>query len=538
MKSYIPPQFTVERDDRRCNMCRICVEECSFGVHYYDEKRKTMRAREERCVGCHRCSTFCPTRALTIRTHPAEFRPNANWRPEFILDIKKQAETGGIVLTGMGCDKPYRIYWDHLVLNASQVTNPSIDPLREPMELRTYLGARPSRFELTEGNWPVGCGEMDGTHTLHGTDGVHRIGADDARETSGFDVSPDGASPAPPPVRVEVPILLAAMSFGAVSFQVHRALMQAAQEVGTLCNTGEGGWPAELRGFGRHVIVQCASGRFGVDADYLNEAAIVEIKIGQGAKPGIGGHLPGEKVTEAVAKTRMIPPGTDALSPAPQHDIYSIEDLATLIYALKEATNYEKPVAVKIAAVHNAAAIASGIVRAGADIVVLDGFRGGTGAAPKIIRDNVGIPIELALASADARLRAEGIRHKASIIASGGFRNSADVLKAIALGADAVYIGTASLIAMGCTLCQQCYTGKCAWGIAASDPKLAERLDPEVAARRVVNLINGWSLEMKEMLGGMGINAIESLRGNRLHLRGIGLEDWELEVLGVRGAGT
>ncbi|MGE5585545.1 MAG: glutamate synthase-related protein [Bacillota bacterium] len=538
MKSYIPPQFTVERNDRRCNMCRICIEECSFGAHYYDEKRKTMGTREERCVGCHRCSTFCPTKALTIRTHPAEFRPNANWRPELILDIKKQAETGGIVLTGMGCDKPYRVYWDHLVLNASQVTNPSIDPLREPMELRTYLGARPSRLELTGGSWPVGFGEMGGTHTLHGTDGVHRIGADDAHETTGFDVSPGGASPAPPPVRVEVPVLLAAMSFGAVSIQVHRALMRAAQEVGTLCNTGEGGWPAELRGFGRHVIAQCASGRFGVDADYLNEAAIVEIKIGQGAKPGIGGHLPGEKVTEAVAKTRMIPPGTDALSPAPQHDIYSIEDLSMLIYALKEATNYEKPVAVKIAAVHNAAAIASGIVRAGADIVVLDGFRGGTGAAPKIIRDNVGIPIELALASVDARLRAEGIRHRASIIASGGFRNSADVLKAIALGADAVYIGTAALIAMGCTLCQQCYTGKCAWGIAASDPKLAERLDPEVAARRVVNLINGWSLEMKEMLGGMGINAIESLRGNRLHLRGIGLEDWELEVLGVRGAGT
>ncbi|MDI7246506.1 MAG: glutamate synthase-related protein [Bacillota bacterium] len=501
MKSYLLPQFTVERDASRCSVCRACIKECSFGVHYYDEKRRTMGTHEERCVGCHRCSTFCPTRALTIRTHPAKFRPNANWRPECILDIRKQAETGGIVLAGMGCDKPYRIYWDHLLLNASQVTNPSIDPLREPMELRTHLGARPDRLAVAD-----------------------EPGAPDA--------------PLTPQVSVEVPILLAAMSFGAISAQAQRALMQAAQEAGTLCNTGEGGWPAELRGFGRHVIVQCASGRFGVDADYLNEAAIVEIKIGQGAKPGIGGHLPGEKVTEAVARTRMIPPGTDALSPAPQHDIYSIEDLSMLIYALKEATNYEKPVAVKIAAVHNAAAIASGIVRAGADIVVLDGFRGGTGAAPKIIRDNVGIPIELALASVDARLRVEGIRHRASIIASGGFRNSADVLKAIALGADAVYVGTAALIAMGCTLCQQCYTGKCAWGIAASDPKLAERLDPNVAARRVVNLINGWSLEIKEMLGGMGINAIESLRGNRLHLRGIGLEDWELEVLGVRGAGT
>lgn len=499
MKSYLPAQFIVERDDYRCIRCQVCVRQCSFGVHCYDEEDDAVRVREELCVGCQRCATFCPTRALTVRTHPFEFRPNANWRSEFLLDIKKQAETGGIILAGMGNDKPYRVYWDHLVLNASQVTNPSIDPLREPMELRTFLGAKPDRIAL-EG---------------------------DALAT---ELSPQA--------KVEVPVILSAMSYGAISYQAQGALMRAAEEVGTLCNTGEGGWPAEFRRFARNVIVQCASGRFGVDADYLNEAAVVEIKIGQGAKPGIGGHLPGEKVTPSVAQTRMIPAGTDALSPAPQHDIYSIEDLSMLIYALKEATNYEKPISVKIAAVHNSAAIASGMVRAGADIIALDGFRGGTGAAPKIIRDHVGIPIELALASVDARLRAEGIRHKASILVAGGFRNSADVLKAIALGADAVYIGTAALVAMGCTLCQQCYTGKCAWGIATNDPYLAKRLNPDIAARRVANLLNGWSLEMKEMLGGMGINAIESLRGNRLHLRGVGLEAWELEVLGVRGAGT
>jgi glutamate synthase domain-containing protein 2 len=233
----------------------------------------------------------------------------------------------------------------------------------------------------------------------------------------------------------------------------------------------------------------------------------------------------------------MIPEGTDALSPAPQHDIYSIEDLSMLIYALKEATHYEKPISVKIAAVHNAAAIASGMVRAGADIIALDGIRGGTGAAPKIIRDNVGIPIELALASVDRRLRAEGIRNQASILVAGGFRNSGDIIKAIALGADAVYIGTAALVAMGCTICQKCYTGICNWGICTQDPYLSKRLNPEIATRRLVNMLKGWSLEIKEMLGGMGINAVESLRGNREHLRGIGLEQWELDVLGIRGAG-
>ena len=229
--------------------------------------------------------------------------------------------------------------------------------------------------------------------------------------------------------------------------------------------------------------------------------------------------------------------GTDALSPAPQHDIYSIEDLRQLIFALKEAVDYTKPVFVKIAAVHNAAAIASGIVRAGADAVVLDGIRGGTGAAPLITRDNVGIPIELALAAVDQRLRDEGIRNKASVIAAGGIKSSGDVLKAIALGADACYIGTAALVALGCTVCQKCYTGKCPWGIATTDLWLTKRINPDIGAQRLKGLLRGWSLEIMEMMGGMGINAIESVRGNRLVLRGVGLTDTELKVLGVLAAG-
>ena len=271
--------------------------------------------------------------------------------------------------------------------------------------------------------------------------------------------------------------------------------------------------------------------------DYLNAVAALEIKIGQGAKPGIGGHLPGEKVTPDISATRMIPVGTDALSPAPHHDIYSIEDLRQLIYALKEATGYEKPVSVKVAAVHNIAPIASGIVRAGADIVAIDGLRGGTGAAPTQVRNNVGIPIELALAAVDQRLRDEGIRHRASLVAAGSIRSSADVVKAIALGADAVYIATSALVSMGCHLCQNCYTGKCNWGIATQDPYLTKRLNPDIGAQRLTNLLRAWSLEIKEMMGGMGVNAIESLRGNRDHLRGVGLNQVELDTLGIRAAG-
>ena len=502
MKSYTLPEFHVKRDLERCISCQVCVNQCTYDVHYYDEEEDLVKSRDENCTGCLRCATFCPTNALKILPNPTSFRENYHWTREVISAIKKQAEVGGVMLTGMGCDKPQYTYWDRIVLNASQVTNPSIDPLREPMETITYLGKKPKGSSIQ-----VSSGEYSLSTELT------------------------------PQLKLETPIMFTAISYGAVSFNVHESLARAASEFGTYFNTGEGGLDKRLYKYGDHAIVQVASGRFGVHPSYLDVAAAVEIKIGQGAKPGIGGHLPGEKVSKEISRTRMIPEGTDALSPAPQHDIYSIEDLSQLIYAIKEATGYTKPVSVKIAAVHNSAAIASGMVRAGADIIALDGIRGSTGAAPKIIRDNVGIPIELALASVDQRLRDEGIRNEASIVAAGGIRNSADVVKAIALGADAVYIGTAALIAIGCTVCQKCYTGKCPWGIATTDPWISKRVNPDIASKRLFNLLRGWSLEIKEMMGGMGINSIESLRGNRDMLRGVGLTDIELKILGIKHAG-
>jgi len=502
MKSYLPTEYLVERDQERCIRCKVCVNQCTYETHYYDPEDDTVRSKDENCTNCQRCVTFCPTHAITISKNPSAYRENSNWTLEVIKGIKKQAETGGVLLTGMGCDKPYLTYWDRLLLNASQVTNPSIDPLREPMEIRTYLGAKPDKLEM----------ELENGDVVLKTELA-------------------------PQLCLETPIMFSALSYGAVSLNVHESLARAATQFGTFFNTGEGGLDPRLYKYGAHAIVQVASGRFGVHPKYLDAGAAIEIKIGQGAKPGIGGHLPGEKVSADIARTRMIPAGTDALSPAPQHDIYSIEDLRQLIYALKEATDYAKPVSVKIAAVHNSAAIASGMVRAGADIIALDGVRGATGAAPKVIRDNVGIPIELAIASVDQRLREEGIRNKASIVAAGGIRSSGDVVKAIALGADAVYIATAALVSMGCTVCQKCHTGKCPWGIATTDPWIAKRINPDIASERLVNLLRGWSLEIRDMMGGMGINAIESLRGNRLHLRGVGLTDTELRILGVKMAG-
>ena len=502
MKTYLMPEYLVDRDKERCIRCKVCVNQCTYETHSYDMEEDVICSKDENCVNCQRCVTLCPTHAITIRKNPNVNRENSNWTYEVVRDLKRQAESGGVILTGMGCDKPHFTYWDRLVLNASQVTNPSIDPLREPMEIRTFLGEKPDELIIEQKNGAIVL-----------------------------------KTELAPQLCLDTPIMFSAMSYGAISLNVHEALARAATECGTYFNSGEGGLDKSLYKYSAHAIVQVASGRFGVHPKYLDNSAAIEIKIGQGAKPGIGGHLPGEKVTEDIARTRMIPTGTDALSPAPQHDIYSIEDLRQLIYALKEATNYSKPVSVKIAAVHNVAAIASGMVRAGADIIAIDGIRGATGAAPKVIRDNVGIPIELAVAQVDQRLRDEGIRNKASLIAAGGIRGSSDIVKAIALGADAVYIATAALIAIGCTVCQRCYTGKCPWGIATSDPWISKRINPSIAAERLVNLLRGWSLEITDIMGGMGINAIESLRGNRLALRGVGLNDNELKILGVKAAG-
>ncbi|NOX96812.1 MAG: FMN-binding glutamate synthase family protein [Nitrospirae bacterium] len=512
--SLVAPEFLIERDDEKCIACQVCVRQCANDAHIYDAEDDTICTDSSKCVGCHRCSSLCPTGALNIKKNPLHFKENANWTSQVQTNIYKQAEAGGVLLTGMGNDRPYPIYWDHILLNASQVTNPSIDPLREPMELRTYLGRKPDSLKFK-------------VKSLKGKRQNKNSSASSVQLLTKL----------APQLQIETPILFSAMSYGSISYNACLSLARAAAEAGTFYNTGEGGLHRDFYKYGPNTIVQVASGRFGVHSEYLNAGAAVEIKVGQGAKPGIGGHLPGEKVSEGISATRMIPVGTDALSPAPHHDIYSIEDLRQLIYALKEATRYQKPISVKISAVHNVAPIASGMVRAGADIIAIDGFRGGTGAAPTVIRDNVGIPIELAIAAVDTRLREEGIRHQASVIAGGGFRSSADIIKAIALGADAVYIGTSALVAMGCHVCQKCYTGKCNWGIATQDPYLTKRLNPDIGARRLVNLLRAWSLEIKEILGGMGVNAIESLRGNREHLRGVGLSDTDLKILGIKPAG-
>lgn len=497
--NYLYPDYEVSRNSQRCIACRVCERQCANEVHHYDEELKMMVSDESKCVNCHRCVSLCPTRALKIVKTDHTFKTNANWTEEMITDVYRQAGTGGVLLASMGTPKNYPVYWDKMLINASQVTNPSIDPLREPMETTTFLGQKAAKIRRTSD------------------------GSIDTRTT--------------PQLKLNVPVMFSAMSYGSISYNAHKSLALAAQKLGIYYNTGEGGLHEDFYQYGPNTIVQVASGRFGVHPGYLKTGAAIEIKMGQGAKPGIGGHLPGTKIVGDVSRTRMIPEGSDAISPAPHHDIYSIEDLRQLVYTLKEATNYEKPIIVKIAAVHNVSAIASGVARSGADIIAIDGFRGGTGAAPARTRDNVGIPIELALASVDRRLREEGIRNNVSIVIGGSIRNSADIVKAIALGADTVYIATSALLALGCHLCRTCHLGRCNWGIATQRPDLVKRLNPEVGAERLVNMVTAWNHELKEIMGGMGINSIEALRGNRLMLRGIGLTEKELQILGILHAG-
>lgn len=493
-----PVKYMPVFDYTRCTRCGLCATACTWGEirlvpeRVVEGKPVTMPvANRSSCGACHYCERQCPEDAITIVDIPF-VSSHRYWRGDQ-KNLWRQVDPnnpGHVLLISTGSDSALMSYFDQLMFDACQVTNPPIDPLREPMETRVFLGRKDF-----------------------------------------------GAPEKPPLLQVQTPILFSAMSFGSVNLRVQIAEAKAARELGTYWNTGEGGLHKKLNEYGGNTIVQVASGRFGVNPRFFRNCSGVEIKIGQGAKPGIGGHLPGEKVTDEISKTRMIPKGSDALSPAPHHDIYSIEDLRQLIFAIKETTHYKKPVSVKVSAVHNIAPIVAGIARAGADIIAIDGFRGGTGAAPRRIRQSMGIPIELAISAADRRLREEKIRHKVSLIAAGGIRNSADVLKAICLGADAVYIGTAVLVALGCGLCQRCYASKCSYGITTNRPDLAERIDIDIAKEALINLVRAWTDEIKELMGGMGINTIGSLVGNRERLRGIHLTENELDVLGVKQAG-
>jgi glutamate synthase domain-containing protein 2 len=382
---------------------------------------------------------MCPNNAIEVSATPEDIR-NV-WSFNDLVEINRKSTEGSYKVRGCGATRPLPTF-DDLVIVPAQVSRPPIDKYREPCNTRVVLGSRYAENPLV----------------------------------------------------IDTPIMIAAMSFGALSKEAKIALAMGATLAGTATNTGEGGMLPEERKYANKLIAQYASGRFGVSAEYLNKSDAVEIKIGQGAKSGMGGHLLGEKVTAEVSKIRMIPEGTDALSPARHMDIVGPEDLSMKISQLREITDWKIPIMVKFTSgrVSDDVKIAA---KAGADAIVVDGMQGGTGAGPDVVTEHSGVPTIAAIVEADEALKHINLREDVSLIAAGGIRNGADVAKALALGADACYIATSALVSIGCRVCQMCYAGTCRKGIATQNPQLRRRLDYLEGGKRVARYIEAMTEE-------------------------------------------
>jgi glutamate synthase (NADPH/NADH) large chain len=304
----------------------------------------------------------------------------------------------------------------------------------------------------------------------------------------------------------------AGMSLGALSPEAHEALAIAMNRIGARSNSGEGGEdPARYRTERVSKIKQVASGRFGVTAEYLVNAEVIQIKMAQGAKPGEGGQLPGHKVNEMIAKLRFAKPGVGLISPPPHHDIYSIEDLAQLIFDLKQV-NPQALVSVKLVAEPGVGTIAAGVVKAYADLITISGYDGGTGASPLTSVKYAGSPWELGLSETHQVLRGNGLRHKVRLQTDGGLKTGVDVIKAAMLGAESFGFGTAPLIALGCKYLRICHLNNCATGVATQNKVLRSEYFiglPEMA----INFFRFVAEETRQIMAELGVRRLEDLIG-------------------------
>lgn len=410
-------------------------------------------------------------------------RASHTYPPEIIGKIQHMAEVGRYEIRGWGAKRAIPTFDDLTFLTASASRYP-LEGYRERCDTKTVLGSR------------------------------H----------------------ASKPLELEIPITIAGMSFGSLSANAKESLGRAATAVGTCTTTGDGGMTDEEREASHLLVYQALPSRYGFDPDHLRKADAVEVVLGQGAKPGGGGMLLGQKVSARVAEMRTLPPGIDQRSASRHPDWTGPDDLRIKIEELREATGWEKPIFAKLGATRVANDVKLAVA-AGADVVVVDGMQGGTGATQDVFIEHTGIPTLPAVRLAAEALREIGMKDEVQLVVSGGIRSGADVAKALALGATAVSLGVAPLIALGCNsrtwagkdgvehdvtddyralgtepgYCHMMHTGLCPVGITTQEPELEARLDPDVGAQRVTNYLRALSMELTTLARACGKSDVHNL---------------------------
>ncbi|RKY69863.1 MAG: hypothetical protein DRP97_04715 [Candidatus Latescibacterota bacterium] len=496
-------KYKVRRNTALCVHCGHCAEVCAYGVHERREGFSRMsRPVEYKCIGfsCSECVDQCPQHALSLEINPLyETLGDARWTADLLLSTWAQAETGQlpdgdmetrIGASGGGFDRMRFRFPEENSGIGDQGSGSRGDPCDRPLSSGSSASLRLRSGQALRCN----------------AESVE----DEAISTS-IDLNKRGDDR--PEFTIDLPIYGGGMSFGSVSLSVIEAKARVAKAFHTFTCTGEGGYPQVLTPYADHVITQVATGLFGVREETIQRARIVEFKYAQGAKPGLGGHLLGDKNTPDVARMREAVMGSALFSPFPFHSVYSVEDHKKHLDWIK-AVNPKALVSVKVSTPTDVEMVAVGSYYAGAHIIHLDGSYGGTGAAPDIAKKNIAMPIEYAIPKVHGFLEAEGIRDKVTLIASGGLRTAYDVAKAIALGADGVVIGTAELVALGCIRCTNCESGRgCARGIATTDPELSKMIDVEWGTQRLINLYASWQSQLRDILRRLGMRSIRELRG-------------------------